>query len=181
MQGSIFTMADISIKKLEVKDVSLLSEVALKAYADHYLDLWHDKGKWYMKKYFSIEKLTAELNDPNAVFYLAFCNNSPAGFLKLNLDAPLEEEKEKNTLELERIYLKKDWEGKGIGKALVQLTFTIAEESNKDLVWLKAMDTSEGPIAFYKKMGFGICGRHRLKHVLMKEELRGMVIMVKRM
>jgi len=43
------------------------------------------------------------------------------------------------------------------------------------------MDTSEGPIAFYKKMGFEIVGTHRLKHELMKEELRGMVIMVRRM
>src|SRR5437899_760414 len=135
-------MADISIKKLEVKDISLLSVVSLEAYSDHYLDLWYDKGQWYMEKFFSVERLTAELNDPNAVFYLAFYHNSPAGFLKLNLNAPFDAEPGKNALELERIYLKKDYEGKGIGKKLVQLTFTIAKENEKDLVWLKAMDTS---------------------------------------
>jgi len=121
-------MGDISIKKLDVKDVSLLREVALEAYADHYLDLWYDNGKWYMEKFFSPERLTAELNDPNAVFYLAFYHNSPAGFLKLNLSAPLDTEPGKNGLELERIYLKKDCEGKGIGKELVQLTFSIAKK-----------------------------------------------------
>ena len=167
----------IIIEKLDVKDVSLLRETALQAYADHYLHLWHDEGKWYMEKFFSVEKLTAELNDANAVFYLALYNNSPAGFLKLNIHAPLEDDK--NALELERIYLKKNCEGKGIGKKLVEITFTVAKENNKDVVWLKAMDSSLGPISFYEKMGFEICGTFRLQHATMKEELRGMVIMKK--
>ncbi len=59
------------------------------------------------------------------------------------------------------------------------LTIKIAKENNKELVWLKAMDTSEASIAFYKKMGFTITGTYTLPHQLMKEELRGMVIMQK--
>jgi len=171
-------LKEITLKRLNSKDALLLSEAALEAYADHYLHLWFDGENGTWKKYFSVERLSAELNDPNTVFYLAFYNSSPAGFIKLNIGAPLEDDK--NALELERIYLKKDCEGKGIGKKLVQLTFTIAKENNKDVVWLKAMDTSRGPIAFYKKMGFEISGTHRLKHALMKEELRGMVIMIRR-
>jgi ribosomal protein S18 acetylase RimI-like enzyme len=165
------------VQKAELKDGQLLSYVALKAYADHYLHLWHDGGKWYMEKSFSAEKIAYELADPDAIFYLAFYNNSPAGFLKLNLQAPFGDHK--NALELERIYLIKDSQSKGIGKELVQLTFTMAKENNKDLVWLKAMDTSTESIAFYKKMGFEIEGFHKLDHALMKEELRGMVIMKK--
>ncbi len=165
------------MQKAEVKDALLLSSVALKAYADHYLHLWHDGGKWYMKKSFSAEKIADELADPDAVFYLAFYNNSPAGFMKLNLQAPFRNHK--NALELERIYLSKDSQGKGIGKELVQRTLTVAKENNKDLVWLKAMDTSTESIAFYKKMGFEIEGTCRLEYALMKEELRGMVIMKK--
>ncbi|WP_018616031.1 GNAT family N-acetyltransferase [Segetibacter koreensis] len=157
----------------------MLSETALGVYSDHYLHLWHDQGKWYTDKYFSIERLTSELINPNSAFYLAFYNEFVAGFLKINLHAPLDNNK--NALELERIYLAKNFEGKGIGKTLIQLTFAIAKESNKDLIWLKAMDSSVGPIAFYKKMGFEISGIYELKHVLMKEELRGMVIMTKKM
>jgi ribosomal protein S18 acetylase RimI-like enzyme len=82
-------------------------------------------------------------------------------------------------MELERIYLNKEATGKGIGKRLVDLTLETAQENNKDLVWLKAMDTSDEPIAFYEKMGFSIKGTHCLKHRLMKEELRGMVILTK--
>lgn len=170
-------MESIDLKRLKSKDALLLSEVALKAYADHYLHLWHDRGKWYIKKYFSVEKLETELKDENAVFFLAYYNVSPVGFIKLNINAPLDGEEEKKCMELERIYLSKDAEGKGIGRKLVELTFAIGKENNRGIIWLKAMDTSEGPIAFYKKMGFEISGTYKLKHTLMKEELRGMVIM----
>ncbi|MCW3111083.1 MAG: family N-acetyltransferase [Segetibacter sp.] len=172
-------MEDVYIKKLQAEDANFLSEVALKTYADHYLDLWYDDGKWYLENFFSVERLMEEIKDENAEFYMAFFKDSPVGFLKLNINAPLDGFESKNALELERIYLNKEAAGKGIGRQLVELTLKIAKENNKDLVWLKAMDTSEGPIAFYKKMGFVIKGTHRLKHSLMKEEMRGMVIMIK--
>lgn len=172
-------MEDFYVKEIEAKDAHFLSKVALQAYTDHYLNLWYDSGKWYIKKYFSAEKLSAELMDTNSRFFIAFFNNSPVGFLKLNINAPLEGFEDKKTLELERIYLNKEAAGKGIGRELVERTFQIAAENKKDLVWLKAMDTSKGPIAFYKKMGFTITGTHVLKHPLMKEELRGMVVMIK--
>jgi GNAT superfamily N-acetyltransferase len=172
-------MCDVRIEKIGVEAAELLSKVALKAYADHYLHLWYDGGEWYLKKFFSVKRLATELSDTNAEFYLAYCNDSPVGFLKINVDAPLHGEEDKNALELERIYLPKDAEGKGIGRALIRLTFDIARQNNKELVWLKAMDTSERPIAFYKKMGFDIAGTFRLKHEMMKEELRGMIIMKK--
>lgn len=174
-------MEEISIQKLEAKDAVLLHEVAIKAYSDHYLDLWHDHGKWYIEKYFSVDKLTQELSDANAVFFIAYYNSKPIGFLKININATLEGEEDENALELERIYLNKEVTGKGIGRELVDLTFEIARKNNKKVVWLKAMDTSEGSIAFYKKMAFAITGIYRLKHPLMKEELRGMVIMAKRL
>lgn len=174
-------MQNIDLKKLRAEDALLLNEVALKAYSDHYLHLWHDEGEWYIKKSFSVENLSAELNDPNAVFYLAYYNNSPVGFLKLNIDAPLKGEEEKNCIELERIYLLKNAAGIGIGRKLINLTFGIAKDYNKAIVWLKAMDSSEGSIAFYRRMGFEISGTYRLKFSQMKKELRGMVIMKRTM
>ena len=69
--------------------------------------------------------------------------------------------------------------GKGIGTQLLQLTFRLAQEKHKNYVWLKAMDSSAGAIAFYHKQGFAVCGTFRLGFTAMKEEYRGMVIMKK--
>jgi ribosomal protein S18 acetylase RimI-like enzyme len=172
-------MEDLCIQQLEARDAYFLSEVARSAYADHYLDLWYDQGDWYMQASFSPETLAVELSDPNTLFYLARYSGLPVGFLKLNIDASLKGYEHQRGLELERIYLNKQATGKGIGSALVDLAVRIAKEKDKEMIWLKAMDTSYGPIAFYKKMGFRISGTYRLKHSLMKEELRGMVIMTR--
>ncbi len=65
-------MADnICLKQIGVQDVALLRQVALQAYCDHYLHLWHDGGAWYIDRSFSIEQLTQELADENANFFLA--------------------------------------------------------------------------------------------------------------
>ncbi len=109
-------MENINIKRLESQDALLLSEVALKAYADHYLHLWDDRGKWYIKKYFSVERLEAELKDENAVFFLAYCNDSPVGFLKLNIDAPLDGEEKKIVWNLKGFTFQKRLRAKALDK-----------------------------------------------------------------
>lgn len=172
-------MEEVDFKRISVNDVQLLSEVAVQAYKDHYLDLWYDNGRWYIEKYFSIEKLMKELNEENSQFYIAYLNKSPAGFLKVNVNAPIDSFEEKKALELERIYLTKWATQKGIGTKLLDLTIQIAKANLKNVVWLKAMDSSTEDIKFYTRNGFVIKGSHLLKHPLMKEELRGMYIMAK--
>ncbi len=170
---------NIYINKIDATHVELLSKVALKAYSDHYLHFWHDGGKWYMGKCFSVQALQKELKDENALFFIAYENDEALGYLKINIDAALEGQEEKNALELERIYLTKAATGKGVGGKIMQLVFKIAKEKHKDIIWLKVMDSSTGPIAFYKKMGFEICGTYNLDFTVMKEELRGMYVMKK--
>jgi ribosomal protein S18 acetylase RimI-like enzyme len=171
--------AAINIRKISSDEVLLLSATALKSYCDHYLHLWYDQGEWYKRRCFSIEVLEKELADPNNQFYIAYDGDEPAGFLKLGIDAALETAPAKNGLELERIYLTKASSGKGIGRQLMELSLTIANQYNKEIIWLKAMDSSVGPIAFYRHLGFEICGVCRLSFEQMKEEYRGMVIMKK--
>src|SRR6266498_2066745 len=85
----MITNDSIEIKRIGVDDAALLSDVAICAYSDHYLHLWHDEGKWYIEKSFSVESLLHELGDANAWFYIIYYNKEAVGFLKLNIDAQL--------------------------------------------------------------------------------------------
>lgn len=169
---------NLEIKRLGVEDAALLSVVATRAYNDHYLQLWYDGGRWYLETYFTVARFEEELRDANAWFFLIFYKEEPVGFLKLNIDNP-SPDGNKNALELERIYLTKAAGGKGIGTQLLYFTFNLAKRQEKEMVWLKVMDSSTGPIRFYEKMGFQICGTYRLSFPEMKQELRGMYIMQK--
>lgn len=170
---------NIRLQKISLNDASLLSDIATKAYSDHYLHLWYDNAEWYLDKSFSTIAMENELAETNALFYLIYCNEELVGFLKLNVDTAFENYTAEQALELERIYLRKAASGKGIGEYVMRFVFDLAVSKNKKVVWLKVMDSSAGPISFYKKNGFDICGTFQLDFPVMKEALRGMYIMKK--
>ena len=82
-------------------------------------------------------------------------------------------------MELEKIYLRRNETGKGFGQVSLRMVFDLGLQKLKNIVWLKAMDSSLAAIGFYQRAGFDFCGTHRLDYPLMKEQFRGMVIMQK--
>jgi diamine N-acetyltransferase len=172
----------ITIYKASAADAAMLTQMARSIYKEHYLHLWHPGGSdWYMNEYaYAAHKIAAELADPAVEYFIAAGDGQPMGYMKLNTATILDENK--NSLEIERIYLYKNASGKGIGKQLMELALQRAEELKRDMLFLKAMDSSTDAIAFYQKLGYDICGSLQLpmpEFSLMKEEYRGMVILSK--
>jgi len=173
----------ITFTELRVADAPALSDIALRAYRDHYLDYWYDRGEWYMQHSFAPSQLATELADLNARYFTVQLHNEPVGFLKVNThkalpNSNLPAQSERNSLELERIYMVKAATGHGVGQAALQFVEIMAREQSKQTLWLKSMDSSPA-LGFYKRMGFQPYGTHRLTFPQMKEELRGMVILCK--
>jgi len=183
-------MTSIDFTPLTVADAPALSEVALRAYRDHYLDYWYDRGEWYMQHSFAIDQLATELADQNARYFMVNLDSKPVGFLKVNLDKPLPcsdlsgngkgspTVSQTDGFELERIYLVKTVTGHGVGQVAMNFVETMARKRGKQTLWLKAMDSSPA-LGFYKRLGFQQHGTHRLHFPQMKEDLRGMVILRK--
>ena len=172
----------LSIQPLHVSDAATLSALAKAIYVEHYLHLWHPGGAdWYMHEYAYPEaKLRNELADANNLHYIVYDENKKAcGYLKLRINAVLEGREQENCFEIERIYLHRSATGKGIGQLLMQYAEEKARKLNKDLIFLKAMDSSLDAIGFYKKMGYQPCGTLQLPFPLIKEEYRGMLILCK--
>jgi len=161
-------------------DSKKLSDIALRSYNDFYLYLWHDNGEWYRNRCFTPSVFEEELKEPNHAFYLLKEKGETVGFLKLNIDQPLTGHEQYDSLELERIYLVKSATGKGFGRRVVEFCFDYARNLHKEVIWLKAMDSSDA-VLFYKRMGFEQCGTFVLDFEQMKKEYRGMVIMMKKL
>ncbi|WP_431216097.1 GNAT family N-acetyltransferase [Puia sp. P3] len=165
------------IKICTKEDIDELIRVLLQSYRENYLYLWYDGGEAYMQASFGADRLTGELADPNAVFFMVYDGTQPVGVIKLNIDSPLYNYPAGTTLELERIYFVKEASGKGLGTAAINFITNFAREKNKSIIWLKAMDSSAA-VGFYKNRGFRITGETWLSYPAMKEEYRRMVIMV---
>ena len=170
----------LEIQACTVADASKISEVAIKSYKDYYLYLWNDDGSWYINRSFLPETLKKEIKNPNARFYSLIAAGETIGFMKLNLQQPLAGTGYTNAMELERIYIVKAFAGKGFGRRAVEFCVQQAMDMNKDIVWLKSMDSSAA-IAFYERLGFEECGTFTLDFKLMKPEFRGMKIFMKKL
>lgn len=170
----------LEIIPCSAKDAAALSEIAIRSYKDFYLYLWYDDGGWYIDRSFAVAVFEKELQNPNHAFFFIKDGSDAVGFLKLNIDQPLENYEQFNCMELERIYLVKSATAKGYGRRVVEFCFSFGRNLNRQIIWLKAMDSSDA-VFFYEKLGFERCGTFRLSFEQMKPEFRGMIIMMKKL
>lgn len=114
----------------------------------------------YLERAYNPEKLALELANPESQFYFVCSDDEVAGYLKINVGEAQSEEIGHDSLEVERIYVKKKFHKQGLGKLLLDMAFEIAVELGKKKVWLGVWENNENAIAFYKKKGFIQTGAH---------------------
>ena len=66
-------------------------------------------------------------------------------------------------LEIERIYVLKEFHGKNVGQILYNKAIEIAKQNKADYVWLGVWEENPRAIAFYKKNGFVEFDKHIFK------------------
>ena len=108
----------------------------------------------YLEEAYSFEKLNEELNNPNSFFYFAMLDKKVIGYLKLNMGVSQTELKDNDALEIERIYVLNDFNGKKVGQLLFDKTIEIAKAQQVAYVWLGVWEENKRALQFYTKNGF---------------------------
>ena len=108
----------------------------------------------YLEEAYSFEKLNDELNNPNSFFYFAMLDQKVIGYLKLNMGSSQTELKNNDALEIERIYVLKEFHGKQVGQLLFDKAIEVAKEQQVASVWLGVWEANKRAIQFYSKNGF---------------------------
>ena len=116
-----------------------------------------------MREAFSLTKLTNEIQDKNTLFYFAILHNKVIGYLKLNYGKSQTELKDNKAVEIERIYVLKEFHGKNVGQLLYEKAIELAKAKNKEYVWLGVWEENPRAINFYKKNGFEAFDKHIFK------------------
>lgn len=148
-------MDKIEIQRVTLKDIDQLQKIGRQTFCETFsAGNTEENMKKYLEESFSVEKLNAELNDKNAVFYFAIVDASVIGYLKLNFGQSQTELKDDKALEIERIYVLKEFHEKKVGQLLYEKAIQIAKQKNVDYVWLGVWKENLRAINFYKKNGF---------------------------
>ncbi|MEB3210092.1 MAG: GNAT family N-acetyltransferase [Leptolyngbyaceae bacterium] len=109
----------------------------------------------YVRSAFSIERMQAELSNPNHTFLLAFGGQSPnpIGYAKLKSGAQTIKD-DAHSIEIERLYVDKPAIGQGVGAALMNACLNEAAMLGYRTVVLGVWKRNERAIAFYQRWGF---------------------------
>ena len=173
---------ELNITILQINDshIAALQQIGRQTFSETFAESnTAENMAKYLEEAYSYEKLSAELNDPNSIFYFAMMNQNVIGYLKLNMGGSQTELKDNDALEIERIYVLKDFHGKKVGQLLFDKAIEIAKAQHVAYVWLGVWEENKRALHFYTKNGFiefdqhvFVLGDEAQTDIMMKLELK---------
>lgn len=151
----------LHIQPCSFENLGLLQDISIETYNETFQH--HntpENMKAYLEKAFNTKQLEKELTNTSSQFFFIYSDEEIAGYLKLNTNDAQTEIMGNNSLEIERIYIRKRYHKQGLGKYLLQKAIEIAKQRNNEKIWLGVWEENENAIAFYSKMGFVETGSH---------------------
>lgn len=170
---------NIKVEKITNTQVKVLQQIAIQTFSEAFSHLNTQKNmRNYIEHAFSLNKINEEMKNPYSEFYFALISEKIVGYLKVNFGAAQTDIKDDKSLEIERIYVLKEFYGKKIGQSLCNTAIEIAEQKQLEYLWLGVWEKNPRAIRFYEKNGFEPFGKHYFKlgdenqlDILMKRKL----------
>ena len=144
----------IPLARVTLDDIEALQSVSITTFYDTFSSQnTVEDMEAFLSGSFNIEKLTAELLHPYSTFYFAKIDNKIAGYLKVNTSTAQTELHDSDSLEIERIYVINEFQGKKIGQILFDKAIEIGKAQSLKYIWLGVWEKNEKAIRFYEKNG----------------------------
>ena len=170
---------NILIRPASPFDLAALQAIGRKTFVETFAESNSEENlAAYLEEGFSEDKLVGELRNENSQFYFALETDKVIGYLKVNFGDAQSEKQDPNALEIERIYVLQQYQGKQVGALLYEQALAIAKERKAPYMWLGVWEENPRAIRFYQKQGFVEFGEHIFqlgddaqRDVLMKKSL----------
>ena len=130
----------------------------------------------HLTRHLSPTTLLQELSESKAIYLIAEIKNSLAGLVKLE-PAPSPAKAQANAVEMVKCYVRSEYRGGLVAKALMQMSLNWAVAEGFDTMWLLVWKQNPRAVRFYKKHGFEVVGTQQVwvgtvafeDHVMQKE------------
>lgn len=140
----------LEFKKAETTDdIALTALLAHEIWNQHFVPLIGQAQVDYMLENFQSEKAMTEQIEKGYEYYHFVLDGEVIGYLAV---CP---EKD-NTLFLSKLYLKKEYRGRGFARKAFEFIKEIAKNNGNKMIWLTVNKHNNGTIAVYKKFGMKI-------------------------
>ena len=147
---------DVRLRRITVPDATVLSAIAKQTFYDAFTGTCTEADmRSFLEDYFNENRLAKEISDDNNFYFFAEREGMPVGYLQIMEDySSLPLMKKWKALELKRIYVLKEFHGKGIAQKLMDFTLSYAGDHAYEVVWLGVWEHNDRAQQFYKKYGF---------------------------
>jgi len=151
----------MTIKKCILEDLRELQKISVETFTETFKDQNSPEHlNAYLERAYNLDQLEQELANRSSQFFFVYLTQEVCGYLKVNTDEAQSEAMGADSLEVERIYVKKKFQKHGLGKQLLNKALEIARVQKKKKIWLGVWEENENAIAFYQKKGFVQTGAH---------------------
>jgi diamine N-acetyltransferase len=149
-----------AIRRATVADASLLTGVAARLFEQAFGDANEPENmRAYLSTAFSTDAQTAELADSERATFIATDGAGDAiGYAMLRRGNRASRVVAERPVELQRIYVDKDWHGRRVGDALMARCMEQARAWACDVLWLGVWQENPRAIGFYGRLGFTTVG-----------------------
>ena len=157
----------ISLAKANAPTAAQLADLGRQTFQDTFgaTNLPADMAA-YLAENFGPELQLAELQDRENTFLLAYMQNELVGYAKLRDNSALglpDDQSPTGRLEIERLYVRDDWQGTGLGAALMRGILALADQLHCSAVVLGVWEKNDKARAFYQRFGFREIGQHAFR------------------
>jgi diamine N-acetyltransferase len=145
----------IKIRRAAAADAQLVSVLGTVTFYEAYFeqDDPHNLAE-YIRESFAAEKVRAEIEDENTLFFIIFLDGRAVGYAKMRTDSEHECVNNETAVELQRIYIVERVFGKGVGERLLNHCLETAKSKGFETLWLGVWEENRRAQRFYEKHGF---------------------------
>lgn len=154
-------MEGLMITKAGIADAAKLTELSVTTFVETFAaDNRKEDMDRYIEEAMSIAKITEELLDRDSTFFIARYHDEVVGYAKVGSGQKTEAKGLAAPIELERIYVLKQYAGMKLGAALMELCVAYATAHGHKTMWLGVWEHNHRAVKFYKQWGFEFFGSH---------------------
>ncbi|TSA14675.1 GNAT family N-acetyltransferase [bacterium] len=139
------------VRRWTLDDLTLIQDVLWKTWLDSYSHFIPEEDlKSYFSEHYDLDSLRTLFHNPLADGFVALDDDKLAGFMRTARDT------EENRYYVSSIYVLPQFQGKKIGKALMERAGQEAKAFKLDRIWIGVMVQNTQAVDWYKSMGYEV-------------------------
>lgn len=154
-------MSEPAIRRAGSADAETLSAIGAETFVETFGHLYPpDDLARFLREAYDLDRTRADLADPKKASWLVEADGAAIGYALAGPCGLPHAEVTPRCGELKRIYLRKAWQGGGLGQRLFAETMAWLEAEGRSSVWLGVWSENHGAQRFYARQGFEKAGEY---------------------